>query len=108
MHDAITAARKTIEAGGGMNVMTETVRLQPHPPYELTAAQVRELQQANEIATAIPIPSAADYEARLRSILGSREDPDTIETYLRRSFEADGDETNSFWSRVRRLCLSLF
>jgi len=36
------------------------------------------------------------------------QDPDTIETYLRRSFEADGDETNSFWSRVRRLCLSLF
>ena len=36
------------------------------------------------------------------------QDPDTIETYLRSSFEADGDDTNSFWSRVRRLCLSLF
>ena len=36
------------------------------------------------------------------------QDPDIIETYLRSSFEADGYETNSFWSRVRRLCLSLF
>lgn len=65
-------------------------------------------ENASQIVAAMPIPSAADYEARLRSILGSREDPDTIESYLRSSFEADGDETNSFWSRVRRLWLSLF
>ena len=56
--------RKTIEAGGSMT------------------------ENASQIVAAMPIPSAADYEARLRSILGSREDPDTIESYLRSSFRS--------------------